>query len=273
MRIYFAGKIAKNDWRHSIVSGISKGFVTDSFCPSGRLVNPQPWRILEGAIFGTHDYTGPYFIRCDHGCCHGDKTHGCADDYGDNHGADTRLSGEAARFVHDQCLAAIRKSDLLFAWHDSDNYDFHGTLFELGYAHALKKRIVWSCPEPGRGDLYPDCWFAEKACETMYGETPSVCLASCLGIQASMAQGVVYFIESVGTGHIKIGWTANTPQSRLKSLQTGSASLLRLAGAIRGNQSLEIDLHKRFANLRFNGEWFHGTTELRDYITKNAFSA
>ena len=78
----------------------------------------------------------------------------------------------------------------------------------------------------------------------------------------------VYFIEAIGTGQIKIGFS-NNPTSRIKTLQTGSASKLILLGCINSDQSLESHLHGRFAHLRQHGEWFTATNGLRNYVQNN----
>ncbi|MET7540046.1 GIY-YIG nuclease family protein [Streptomyces sp. NPDC005507] len=45
-------------------------------------------------------------------------------------------------------------------------------------------------------------------------------------------------------------------ESRMKSLQTGSASPLVLRWSARGGFLLERHLHDRFDGQRINGEWF-----------------
>lgn len=108
-----------------------------------------------------------------------------------------------------------------------------------------------------------------QACEKRYGNNPREILAELLCI-CLKPKGCVYFIESVGVGHIKIGWTSGNPEQRLKALQTGSGCRLELIGSIAGEQHLETKLHQYFGHLRHNGEWFHGTNELREYIVKHA---
>jgi hypothetical protein len=54
---------------------------------------------------------------------------------------------------------------------------------------------------------------------------------------------------------VKIGLTKQI-QSRMKSLQTGSASPLSLRWYGRGGALLEQHLHSHFAGIRVSGEWF-----------------
>lgn len=78
---------------------------------------------------------------------------------------------------------------------------------------------------------------------------------------------LVYFIGG-RQGPIKIGRTKNVA-ARLKKLQTGYHRRLYLLAAIPGSQTLEEDLHKRFAPQRMMGEWFARSAELAAMIRKN----
>jgi hypothetical protein len=78
--------------------------------------------------------------------------------------------------------------------------------------------------------------------------------------------GRVYFIEAVGTGTVKIGYTEGDPEDRLKQLQTGCPNQLRVAAWMAGRQEDEAELHKLFARHRVNGEWFNLSPELTTAI-------
>ncbi|MEV2189779.1 GIY-YIG nuclease family protein [Streptomyces phaeochromogenes] len=70
----------------------------------------------------------------------------------------------------------------------------------------------------------------------------------------------VYAISTDGTPHlIKIG-SAKEISSRMKSLQIGSATTLKLRWSARGGYPLERYLHDHFEDRRTHGEWFdfHG---------------
>lgn len=54
---------------------------------------------------------------------------------------------------------------------------------------------------------------------------------------------------------IKIGVASNV-KSRLKGIQTGSASPIALRWSTRGGKPLEDHLHERFRKRRLTGEWF-----------------
>lgn len=66
---------------------------------------------------------------------------------------------------------------------------------------------------------------------------------------------LVYFIQAVGGGPIKIGMS-NDPKERLATLQAGSPVMLRIIGIADGGQDKEMALHRRLAAHRLHGEWF-----------------
>lgn len=147
--IYLAGKIAKNDWRHDIVTGLHTAWGSHGDVPS------PSWPVLSKAIGGYLDYTGPYFASCDHGCWHGPCTHGAAgDEYVSMLGGHTGFGGGCgfaypafSRYqVQRACLEAIQRSDAFFAW--IDDLTGYGTLTEIGYAKASGKVVILASPEP-----------------------------------------------------------------------------------------------------------------------------
>lgn len=147
LRIYLAGKIQKNCWRHTIVDGLrcADGLEQSSgTCPVGcELVMPQKWVELKKSVFGIHHYVGPFFQSCNHGCYHVDSSHGLLVEH---------------KGVVSLCRRAIADATLVFAWIDSP--DCFGTIAELGFAAALGKRI-WIA---GR-ERFPDLWFVYELAE------------------------------------------------------------------------------------------------------------
>ncbi|MET4184936.1 hypothetical protein ABIB94_007065 [Bradyrhizobium sp. JR7.2] len=71
----------------------------------------------------------------------------------------------------------------------------------------------------------------------------------------------VYFIQVGVDGPIKIG-ISDDPTERMGSLQCGCPWRLRIIGAAPGAFENEEDLHKRFADIRMEGEWFHPSKAL-----------
>ncbi len=147
MKIYLAGKIAPKDWRQEVVHGLVTG---GAGAPRGPLFDVYdwgdhasfdatiPWPVLPLAIFKVHDYTGPYFMNCTHGggCFQGRSSHGVGadarkDEYPEmSWGCDGDAPTPPLKQVTDACIAAIKRSDLVFAWLDSPSA--YGTLVELG---------------------------------------------------------------------------------------------------------------------------------------------
>jgi hypothetical protein len=114
-RIYLAGKIALNDWRHDLV------------------LNLRGHDYEDGPIdCGLFTYIGPFFIACDHGCRHGPGLHGVA-----GWGCDGELVKRSEVFDRNQ--AALAKADLVFAYIDAP--ECYGTAAEIGWAYANRTSV------------------------------------------------------------------------------------------------------------------------------------
>lgn len=140
LKIYLAGKITKdNDWRGDILGSHRPGG-QDSEPFEGAALSDWKWQPQTGAIFGAHDYAGPFFVSCDHGCAHGPTSHGMGAGEGDLCGIDPPTREEVVA----RCMVAIQESDLLFAYLTSA--DAYGTLIEMGYARGrgVDVAVAWS---------------------------------------------------------------------------------------------------------------------------------
>lgn len=151
--VYCAGKISVNDWRSEIFRGLRD--VTDR--RGGSIATaPDPYRghqDTEPLYADGWEYGGPFFIGCDHGGFHGPGSHGrgggleeipcCA------------IAGERRALILARCFHWLTHSDAVFAW--IDKADCHGTLVELGYAHASG---IPSCVLFARRELAEEVWFA-----------------------------------------------------------------------------------------------------------------
>jgi hypothetical protein len=161
LRIYLAGKISKSCWRHSIVADLRNALPDLVTCPTGGAEPIPEWPILRQAVFGEHHYVGPFFASCDHGCFHGEDSHGIGAQAElphpvGHHGANLSASAVVVR----RCMEAVSKADLIFAWIDC--LDCYGTVTEIGHAHALGKRIWIAGPRPLR-----DMWFVYQTAEQL----------------------------------------------------------------------------------------------------------
>jgi nucleoside 2-deoxyribosyltransferase len=149
-KLYLAGKIWKGDWRHSLIPALrAHQWITG------------PLRTKSFA------YVGPFFESCNHGCSHGDNTHGVL-------GFGCSVVMQTQHEVFDRNTAAVASADLIFAHITAT--DCYGTLFEIGMAHALGKRVVLAFAP---GMPIADFWFA--ACTaTVYTNVQPCCLAELL---------------------------------------------------------------------------------------------
>ena len=123
MKVYLAGKIARNDWRHEIVQDANE--LDEKYVPNKNTIE---WPTVP--IPGTDlIYVGPYFDAQGHGGAHAMGYHGT-----------TSLMHNTA----ERCRAAIRDCDVFFAWLECETA--HGTMVEIGYAYALAKTIIIAHP-------------------------------------------------------------------------------------------------------------------------------
>lgn len=79
-------------------------------------------------------------------------------------------------------------------------------------------------------------------------------------------KGYIYFVQGEVTKNVKIGFTRNHPEQRIKTLQIGSPDRLQLLGWCYGRRTAEGTLHNRFAPRRLFGEWFACSPELLTFI-------
>lgn len=145
-KVYLAGKIRKHCWRHTLVSGLRNHHWTDG------PLNQDDFLFI-----------GPFFVSCDHGCYHKPNKHGngvgCTPDLDTTKKSVVRL-----------CLKAIDEADLVFCYVDAK--DCYGTIAEIGYAHARKKRIVIALAPEVAGIKENEFWFA---CSFAYKVHINIC--------------------------------------------------------------------------------------------------
>jgi len=157
--IYFAGKIAKRNWRTEIL-GSRVGSNNNAYDNIDSLFDPKiDLREDRGSFW----YGGPFFISCDHSCAHGPGRHAASGSCYDG-GYDTLL-GTRPKIWAANC-ALIERADHVFAY--IDEADCFGTLIELGYAAALKKplRVVFGRNVPI--EKFDDLWMARECGQPGY---------------------------------------------------------------------------------------------------------
>lgn len=144
MRIFLVGKIDRVDWRHPLVKGLAEKLETLNVAVEG-------WPMMEGAIFGMHDFLGPYYTEIPKGAPESVKTH--------------RL-----------CLKGIDDSDLVYCWFD--NVEAYASIFEMGYAHAKGKFTVTCYP---KGFDRREFWFLSCCSdEFLEAESPAAGLINAM---------------------------------------------------------------------------------------------
>jgi hypothetical protein len=142
-KIYLAGKIHNQDWRHKIVSDLD---LHD--WANGELIQ-------EDFI-----YVGPFFVSCNHGCYSAESSHqssmSCS--------PDRDLSRKETA---DLCRKAVQKADLVFCYIESK--DCYGTIAEIELAHTLDIKVVIVFAPGIASPQNNDMWFiCELAYEVYY---------------------------------------------------------------------------------------------------------
>jgi hypothetical protein len=80
----------------------------------------------------------------------------------------------------------------------------------------------------------------------------------------------IYLIQSLEEGYYKIGVSKN-PQRRIKELQTGNSSPLKLVETYQSEYADKIErtLQRRYSHLNKEGEWFDMSIQEEVTFVKN----
>ncbi|MGH7660285.1 MAG: GIY-YIG nuclease family protein [Vulcanimicrobiaceae bacterium] len=66
-------------------------------------------------------------------------------------------------------------------------------------------------------------------------------------------------------GFLKIGFTSNV-RGRFSNIRDTIPMALTVLGLVRGGRSLEKQLHQKFADHRYRGEWYRDVPEIRSFF-------
>ena len=132
--VYCAGKVRMErggDWRPEVAEILAHEEI-----PSSAKLYEDNKTIIR--------YVGPWVVSCDHGCYHGEGTHGvgAVDDL-DGHGLARGCSEiqETRAETLSRSLEGISDADVVYV--RLDDLTAYGTLVEIGYACALNKPFVF----------------------------------------------------------------------------------------------------------------------------------
>lgn len=159
LKLYLAGKIKKNDFRHRIVPNLR-----DHDASGGQ---------LKTASF---IYTGPFFTACDHGCYHTPNSHGSIAENGCMASGDTETRYEVIRRNN----AAIDSADLVFAYITTT--DCYGTLIEIGRTTITPRRprlAIAFAP----GIPVDDFWYCASQADSVHHNVRECCLQDLLTVE------------------------------------------------------------------------------------------
>lgn len=85
-------------------------------------------------------------------------------------------------------------------------------------------------------------------------------------LDADPACGTIYYIACPETRRLKIGFTSGRPEARLRALQTGSPTELRLMAIHPGTINDERYIHEQFGDTRIHGEWFEVDEHIFEFM-------
>lgn len=154
-RVYFAGKVSSNGWRQSIVDLRNEihhqlGSPYELMCDYERITKPG-LRTEHNFVYG-----GPFLFSCDHGCYHGDTSHGMG--AGNDYYSLCSDCGTKRSDVFNWCITSINQSDIIFCY--LEDVTAYGTVFELGYAYSRKVPIyIYLSPRLKLEDIQ-ELWFS-----------------------------------------------------------------------------------------------------------------
>lgn len=160
-RVYLAGKIGKNDWRHDLISNLHGHLWADGDIETDNCT-----------------YVGPYFVSCDHGCFHSKDTHGAVGSgcFGNDH----EFTKQEVFLNNTEVLYT---ADLVFAYITAT--DCYGTMMEIGSAYALDIPIVIAyAPDINISDF----WYLNEPAVKVHKKVRECCLRK---IFADDVQGMI----------------------------------------------------------------------------------
>jgi hypothetical protein len=142
-KVYFAGKIAMGDWRHSLFEDLRDAW-SGECC--GEANEEGPEGIKDTVFSGVRvNYAGPFFVSDDHGCFHGATRHGQLSRDMEENGNSIKVSLDHAierrSFIFERCMSWMYESDALFCWVDGEGA--YGSIVEaVLFASAYKKPVA-----------------------------------------------------------------------------------------------------------------------------------
>lgn len=77
---------------------------------------------------------------------------------------------------------------------------------------------------------------------------------------------MIYFAYAQGLGRVKVGYTADSPGSRLRDLRVGCPTELVILHRMPGEREDEKELHRQFAAERLHGEWFKYEGRVKQFL-------
>jgi hypothetical protein len=172
---YLAGKITGTNWRDEIVKGWSD---SSSECYADAFFSEPDdfWDLAPNAVQACGiklHYCGPWWkdLECGHGRpSNNSGPHAYGYSIGGLDEYAMRRYAANRKTVADNVARMVSAADMVFAWIDSA--DCYGTIFEIGYAKALKKVVVVGVDNKFQSQAC-EMWLAFEGCYCVSGDSAS----------------------------------------------------------------------------------------------------
>jgi len=123
---------------------------------------------------------------------------------------------------------------------------------------------------PNKLYLFHNCYFCNRIFKSSSKKIGLVCCPECCEIKKNphiQPEMYLYIFQSIITGLIKIGISKDY-EKRKKQLEKSHGSRLNILLIIKGNQTIEKELHSLFKQFKTEGEWYYPDNEIYFYIKK-----
>jgi hypothetical protein len=133
----------------------------------------------------------------------------------------------------------------------------------------LNGKALGCCKSKDVFDLYLQTFFTDAKQDYFSASEKSLMAQKDTAIKSKTPKDsqYVYVIGNLENSICKIGYS-KSPVSRLKTIQTGCPYKLHFIVIVKGNISIESQLHEKYRKYKSNGEWFHYKGDLKLGIEK-----
>jgi hypothetical protein len=162
-------------------------------------------------------------------------------------------------------MSALRPKDVADRWQCSERHVY--SQINLGRLRAFRigPKMIRIPPEAlaEYENEFPEGCGEKDATSSITALPPKNSVLANPAKNEKRSPDKIYFI--ICEQYVKIGTTSNL-EARLLDMRTGNPFKMELAASIAGGHRTERELHARYKEFRYQGEWFHLRGELASYV-------